>query len=199
MERYEEILHYWFGTRENTDAYYQDRLKLWFAGGPSTDAYIRKHFEKDIIQAAEGKLSIWEKSPRSCLALIILLDQFSLNIYRDQPRSFEQSSLAIPVSLRAIQLGLDERVSFVERVFIYLPLEHAEDLELQKQSVQQFKKLVKSAAGNEKKWMENFLDYAVKHWAVVERFGRFPDRNEMFKRESTPAEKEYLTQGGPPF
>src|SRR5687768_5088104 len=121
MERWEEILDYWFGTPAATAEYLESRMPLWFGGAKETDDDIRARFEKDVEAAAAGRLSAWERDPRSCLALIVVLDQFSLNIYRDQRRSFENSALAVPITERAIERGFDQRVLPIQRLFYYLP------------------------------------------------------------------------------
>ncbi len=107
--------------------------------------------------------------------------------------------MAIPISLRAIERGFDRRATPVERVFFYLPLEHAEDLTLQRRSVEVFTRLVNELPPEQRALMDGFRDYAVKHLEVIERFGRFPDRNEIFGRTHTKEEAEYMAQGGPPF
>ena len=195
MTDYRKILDFWFNELNS----FKEKIKLWFGGAKETDERIRMLFEKDVIAASKGKLDDWEKEPESCLALVILLDQFSLNIYRNKARSFEINSLALPISLRAIDKKFDKYVKPIQRVFFYLPLEHAEDLKIQNQSVSLFQKLYNEAAVSEKDAMKTFLDYAVMHREVIERFNRFPDRNDILGRTPTPEEKEYMDQGGPPF
>jgi uncharacterized protein (DUF924 family) len=100
-----KILDYWFGDLSQTPQYFRERNKLWFMGGKKVDDYIRKTFEKELDNAVQGQLKSWEDSPDSALALIILLDQFSLNLYRETPRSYTQSELAIPISRRITEQG----------------------------------------------------------------------------------------------
>jgi uncharacterized protein (DUF924 family) len=190
-----DILKFWFEEPKTPEA----MMQLWFGGTAEIDAAIRARFETDVIAAAEGKYGAWVGAPDTCLALVILLDQFTLNIYRDQARSFEWNAKALPIALRAIEKGFDRRVSPLERVFYYLPLEHAEDLALQKQAVALFQRLVDETPEEMKEAMKAFHHYAVLHLEVIERFGRFPDRNPILGRPHTKEEAEYMAAGGPPF
>jgi uncharacterized protein (DUF924 family) len=191
----QQILDFWFNPQKTT----AENVKFWFAGTQKIDDEIKKNFESTVLAASEGQLTDWEKDPLSCLALTIVLDQFPLNIYRDQAKSFHLNDMALPIAQRALQQGFDQKVKPLQRVFFYLPFEHSEDLNIQKKSVQLFEKLNQQASPEDKKFMEMFLDYAIKHLVVVERFGRFPDRNPILGRKHTPPEAEYMAQGGPPF
>ncbi|HWP46085.1 MAG TPA: DUF924 family protein [Candidatus Limnocylindrales bacterium] len=195
--RIEEILHFWFGDLQTINL--EERLKLWFGGEEETDRLIRDKFEPDLLQAISGELAHWEETPRGTLALIILLDQFSRNIYRNTPRAFAQDEMALGICLRGMDRGKDLALDLLERVFFYLPMEHAEDLEIQRKSVKAFESLVKAAPPNMKNPFESFLDYAIRHYAIIEKFGRFPHRNEILGRASTPEELEFLTQPGSSF
>lgn len=199
-DRADEVLGYWFGPApEVTSAYLGPRTALWFAGAPETDAEVRARFGDLVAAAARGELAAWEADARSCLALVVLLDQFSLNLHRDDRRGFDQSAQAIPISLRALERGFDRQVTPPERMFFYMPLEHAEDLDLQRRSVALFAALLAELPPAERALMADFHRYAVLHLEVVERFGRFPDRNPFYGRPHTPEEAEYMAQGGPPF
>lgn len=204
MTTYKEILDYWFDARNSTDAW----VHLWFAGTPEIDEDIRTRFEPLVLEAAceaasdfppGGRFSDWRAEPEGCLALLILLDQFPLNIYRDQARSFEIVDLALPIALQALAQGFDQKVPEIHRLFFYLPLEHSEDLNIQRRCVKLFERLAAEAAPHEKKYMDIFLDYAIRHLVVIERFGRYPDRNPILGRTHRPEEAEYMAQGGPPF
>jgi len=197
MDRIEEILHFWFGDLQNLNL--KERLKLWFGGGEETDGRIRDKFESDLLRAIRGDYARWEETPRGSLALILLLDQFSRNIYRDTPRAFAQDAMALGVCLRGINQGKDLALHPIERAFFYLPLEHSENLDNQQQSVRAFESLVPSAPEEMKGTFEEFLDYAIRHYEIIKRFGRFPHRNEILGRPSTEEEKEFLTQPGSSF
>lgn len=195
MHHYKRILDFWFHDVKTA----QERMTLWFGGDAKTDDTIRNKFEADVLAASQGKYTDWETQVDSCLALIILLDQFSLNIYRDKARSFEINALALPIALRALEQGFDQKASVFEKLFFYLPLEHAENLELQNRSIELFKKMVKDAPALEKEAAKTYLHFAKLHQEVIARFGRFPDRNEILGRPHTPEEAEYMRQGGPDF
>lgn len=193
------VLDYWFGDLDHTPRYFAERNRLWFGGGEEVDGHIRSHFERDLTLAVSGRLESWETTPRGGLALIVLLDQFSLNLYREQPQSYDQSALAIPVTRRLLHSALDWTLTPAERVFAYLPLEHSEKLEDQERSVALFEALAQGAPATLRQPMEGYLDYAVRHWRVVQRFGRFPDRNEVFGRPSSPEELAFLASDEAPF
>lgn len=199
-DRHAEVLEFWFGPApEVTSAYLEPRTALWFGGAPETDAGIRARFGDLVAAAARGELAAWEADARRCLALVVLLDQLSLNLHRDDRRGFDQSAQAIPIALRALERGFDRQVTPPERMFFYMPLEHAEDLPLQRRSVACFQALLDELPPAERALMADFHRYAVLHLEVVERFGRFPDRNPFYARPDTPEEAEYMAQGGPPF
>lgn len=195
---YEDVLAYWFGEETPTAAYQKEKSALWFGGARATDEEIRRKFGALVEDAAAGRLRDWEQRPRSALALVILLDQFPLNIYRDQARSYELCDLALPIALRAIDRHFDAEMSPLEASFLYLPLEHAEDLALQQRCVELYKKLHAAAESDfYRDWLKGNYDFAVRHLKVVERFGRFPHRNEALGRHSTPDEKAFLAEGRP--
>ena len=198
-KRAKAVLDYWFGDLDQTPEYFAKRMPFWFNGGKKVDAYIKKHFEKDLIKAVNGEYKDWEKTPREGLALVILLDQFSLNLYREKPRSYEQSLLAIPIADRMIKKKLHYLVTPIERAFLYLPFEHGESLKYQARSIKLFTKLYRESPKYSKKQFAGTLDYAKRHASVVRDFGRFPDRNEVFGRDNTPAEVRFLASKRAPF
>src|SRR5947209_3383631 len=137
--RAKRVLDYWFSDLDQVPSYFQRQSELWFNGGNEVDEFIRKNFEKDVYLAVEGKLDAWLETPKGCLASIILLDQFSLNLYREQPQSYRQSEMAIPIVEKVLKLGWDWTLTPAELLFLYLPLEHSEKLEDQERSVSLFK------------------------------------------------------------
>ena len=195
------ILNYWFGELKEYEAPAADFYKMWFAKNEDIDLHIRNSFEEELKNAAEGKLKVWEETPKGILALIILLDQFSRNIYRGTPKSFMQDPLALELCLGGIDKGFDERLHPVERLFFYMPLEHSEDLSIQKRSVEQFSLLEKTfiSPPSLASMVRSFRDYAEKHLVIIERFGRFPHRNAVLGRRSTSEEVEFLKQPGSSF
>jgi len=195
-ERWKDVLEYWFGKPEETKEYFNSRNKLWFGAAEKTDEHIRAHFAKDVESASRGEISAWEDQPESCLALILLLDQFSMNMERDTRRCYERSSMSIPIAERAIASGFDRQVHISQRVFFYLPLEHSESLSHQRKGIELFQQMTLDYPAAVREKAEGFLRFAVLHFEVIEKFGRFPGRNELFGRKSTEEEKRYLDEGG---
>lgn len=193
------ILDYWFGDLNVGHDYFDERNKLWFGGRKKTDEYIREHFEPSLKQALKGEFENWKATPKESLALIVLLDQFSLNLYREQPASYENSARVIPLAKEMVQKGWDWTLTPMERVFVYMPLEHSENILDQELSVTLFKGLATTTAAAFKENMDGYLDYAERHHRVVAKFGRFPDRNEVFGRADTPEEKVFLASDEAPF
>lgn len=164
----------------------------WFQGDdPGLDDLIRRRFKDLLTQAIDGRLDDWAGSPRGRLALIIVLDQFSRNIHRGSGDSYAGDDKAQALTLDGIASGLDKSLTFSERQFFYMPLMHAEDVALQDQCVAQFEALKKEAEG--------LLGFATGHAAIVARFGRFPHRNEVLGRPSTPEETAFVAAEGRGF
>ncbi|NEP15704.1 MAG: DUF924 domain-containing protein [Leptolyngbya sp. SIO4C1] len=190
----DRVLNFWFGNPANPESGYGQPRQVWFQKNPEFDAQIRSQFLADYERAAAGELSTWRQQPRPCLALVILLDQFSRNLFRGQPRSFATDAQALATAEYAIAAGYPEALIPVERFFLYIPFEHSEVLAHQNRCVSLFEGLVKEAP-----YLQDGLDYARRHRAVIEQFGRFPHRNEILGRQSTPAEAEFLKQPGSRF
>ena len=199
METVDTILGYWFSANPDGAALAEDRAALWWSKNSQVDEEIRARFESTVKLAGEGKLDLWLAEPQGRLALIILTDQFPRNIYRDSPRAFGFDTQALEWTLDGIELGVDQLLRPIERVFFYLPLEHSERLEHQERSVRMFSNLVSIVAPNQREIFENYLDLAIRHRDIVARFGRFPHRNEILGRSSTPEELDFLAQPGSSF
>jgi uncharacterized protein (DUF924 family) len=187
------ILKFWFGDSPQESSYEQ-RRQLWFRKRPEFDAEIRQRFADVYEQAATGALDAWQQAPLSCLALIIVLDQFPRNMFRDTPQAFATDAKALDVAQRAVAQGFDQQLRPLQRIFLYLPFEHSENLAHQHQSVELTRQLSAEAPA-----LADVFDYAVRHQDVIERFGRFPHRNRILGRESTPEEIEFLKQPGSSF
>ena len=191
MSQASEILEFWFGKPD--DPNYGQPRKEWFIKKPQFDQEVRSRFLDDYQKAAAGELDHWKNSPQGCLALIILLDQFSRNMFRGQPQAFATDSQALTYAKYATDQGLDKELLPIQRLFIYLPFEHSENLADQHRCVELFSTLKdypECASG---------VDYAYRHLSVIEKFGRFPHRNEILGRETTPEEAEFLKQPGSSF
>ncbi len=191
MSQANEILEFWFGKPDEAD--YGKPRKVWFTKNPEFDQDVRSRFLNDYQQAAAGKLDDWKASPLSCLALIILLDQFPRNMFRGQPQTFATDPQALAYAQHTVAQGFDKELLPIQRCFVYLPFEHSENLAHQRQAIELFSTLKdypECASG---------VDYAHRHFKVIERFGRFPHRNEILGRETTPEEAEFLKQPGSSF
>ncbi len=168
---------------------------MWFANGAAFDEIIKEKFLGLHEQACNAELRHWQSNPQAMLALIILLDQFSRHIYRGQARSFAQDSDAIDCAKRGIKRGVDSELFFVQRQFFYMPLMHAEDLATQQLSIEMFSTLHDEVPGEQKDRYAKTLSVAQSHYYVIEKFGRFPELNEILGRTSTPEEREFLATG----
>ncbi len=188
--RVDEVLDFWFG-REGDPGYGGFREE-WFTKNPEFDAEVRARFEDLYEEAAAGKLDGWSKDARSCLALVILLDQFPRNMFRGDPRSYATDRKAQETAEYAVDHALDRELPEFQRAFLYMPFMHSEDLDHQRRAVDLF--------GTLQGWGDpDPAHYAVLHMRIVERFGRFPHRNEVLGRPTTPEEAEFLKEPGSSF
>jgi uncharacterized protein (DUF924 family) len=195
----EQILAFWFGSSPDDAIAAKEKTSLWWSKNPAIDADIRRRFENLIYRAGAGELHEWQTSPHGRLALILLTDQFPRNIYRDSPDAFAYDSTALSWCLYGIEQGLDLKLRPIERVFFYLPLEHAESLQDQDRSVEKFRELLDGADAARKKVFMEYFDFAVRHREIIARFGRFPHRNKILGRLSTPEELAFLEGPGSSF
>lgn len=195
----ESVLAFWFGSPGTAAEVAARQGKLWFGKSPANDQAVIERFAATLTAATAGQLDHWTRTPRGRLALVIVLDQFPHHIHRDQPQAFATDPPALALSLAALATGEDRLLAPVERVFLYLPLEHAESPDLQERSVSLYEQLARQAAADERALFDGYLDYARRHRDVVARFGRFPHRNAILGRPSTPDELEFLKQPGSRF
>lgn len=183
----QDVLAFWFAD---------ENAVRWFVRDAEFDRTIRTRFAATLEEAAAGALDAWVLTPHGWLALLIVLDQFSRNIHRGDARAFAQDTKAQALALEGLERRDDEALTPLERLFAYLPLEHAEDLALQWRSVTLFRALALQASPQARGQYDNFLDYARRHCAVIARYGRFPHRNAALGRPSTADEQAYLAEGG---
>ena len=195
----ESVLAFWFGAPGSAAEVAGRQSKLWFGKSPANDQAVIERFAATLTAATAGQLDHWAHTPRGRLALVIVLDQFPHHVHRDQPQAFATDPQSLALSIAALESGEDRKLAPIERVFLYLPLEHAESLDLQERSVSLYEHLAYEAAADERALFDGFLDYARKHRDVVVRFGRFPHRNAILGRPSTPDELEFLKQPGSRF
>ena len=187
-----DILDFWLGDGMAQGWPAQDMNKRWFRGGAKLDEQIKTRFGADVLQAIGGALKSWEGRADSRLALIILLDQFSRNIFRATAQAFAGDTRARQLTLQAMAAHEDLRLPWVARVFLYMPLMHAEDAALQQESVARFSQLLAEVPENLKPRIQGNLKFAHEHQAIIDRFGRFPYRNAVLNRVSTPEEETFV-------
>lgn len=176
----QQILEFWF----------EELIpKQWFLKDSELDRMIGERFGATLAAAARCECWAWRKTPAGRVAEIIVLDQFSRNIHRDTPGAFAQDPLALALSQELIGLGLDTSLPLAQRIFAYMPFMHSESLPIHDRALELF----------DRPGMEEQLDYERRHRVIIERFGRYPHRNAILGRESTPEEIEFLRQPGSSF
>ncbi len=184
------ILDFWFSVHVKA---------LWFEKNKAFDDEIRTRFGAAVHEAQMGGFEAWAGSVTGCLALLILLDQMSRNIYRGQAKAFLGDPRARAIADSAIARDFDRALPFDQRRFFYLPFEHAEDMADQDRAIRLFTQLFESAAPDERREAEEQLDYAHRHRDIIKRFGRYPHRNEAMGRPSTEDEIAFLKTPGSSF
>ena len=195
----DDVLEFWLGPVREDGTVEPEVMKRWWAKDPQFDQSIRDRFGSTLQDAMQGRLDAWTQTPRGTVALVIVLDQFSRNIHRDDPRAFAADDAAQATTLAALERGGDQGLTPFERVFLYMPLMHAEDLELQQECVRLFEGLAEEAPPRLAEALQSNAQFARAHRDIVERFGRFPHRNAILGRPSTPEEIEFLKQPGSSF
>jgi uncharacterized protein (DUF924 family) len=196
--RAHEVIEFWFGQRPYTWAQLSQRVSLWFGDPakpellPQTDETVTQRFGSLAEAAARGQLAAWESSPRRRLALILLLDQFPRNIHRGKAEAYAQDRTALSLAVAGMQLGAEAALDPVERVFFYMPLQHAESREIQEESVAAFHRLMAEAPVEFKPFFAEVYRHAQEHRSWIERFGRFPLRNAHLGRQTTREEDQWL-------
>jgi uncharacterized protein (DUF924 family) len=182
-----EVLEFWFGEPRGA------RRRQWFEKDPAFDAQIRARFLPLHEALALGDPAYWLDDAQRCLARIVVLDQFPRNMFRGSPRAFATDPLALQAAHHALAQGYDRRLLPVERMFVYLPFEHSEALAHQERACELCQPLAAFAETHD------IYRYALAHRDIIARFGRFPHRNAILGRASTPEELEFLTQPGSSF
>jgi len=196
----EEVLEFWFGEPATEAATVDARVRRWFGSDRDLDARIRDRFATAMTAAADSRLQSWEDSPRERLALILLLDQFPRNVYRGTSAAFAQDAKALDLTIDGIAADLHHPLTPLERLFFYMPMQHAESLAVQNRSVELFEALAESAAPDFMiKTLASSADHARQHRDIIAEFGRFPHRNAVLGRSSTAAEVRFLERGGATF
>lgn len=177
---YKTVLQFWFEEISS---------KEWWIKDPKFDGLIRERFLDLHTRVTQGEMFLWREHARGRLAEIIVLDQFSRNIYRDLPKAFASDSIALVLAQEAVSNKSDKELSQQERCFLYMPYMHSESSLIHQQAVELYTEL----------GLETNLEYEMKHKVIIDRFGRYPHRNILLGRESTPEELEFLSQPGSSF
>ncbi len=195
--RIDAILSFWFKEHELSAPQIDRRMDIWFGEDPVFDHEIEKEFSADVDKASQAELDHWAHEPRGRLALIILLDQFRRNIYRNSPRAFEKDPIALKLCVEGAMENKDFSLSPIQRVFFYMPLQHAESRKVQAKSVELFARLAEAVSATMRETFLTVAQFADLHRDIVERFGRFPHRNKLLNRDNTDEENEYLADDDP--
>jgi len=197
----DEVLSYWFPEGDIFEAdreTFGRQMQWWFQGGPEVDKEITERFGDVLEQARTGELDHWADTPRGRLALIVVLDQFSRNVYRGSPLSYAQDEKALELAIEGIDAGMDRELSSMERIFFWMPLGHSEKLAIQDRVVRHHEEEAANAPPHLRAMAEFGVSQARAARDVIARFGRHPHRNEILGRTSTSEELEYLRTETPP-
>jgi len=195
----EDIIHFWFGELDAQGVPDEAHRTMWFNASPALDNEIGERYRVLLEQARKGQLHHWAHTADGLLATILLLDQFSRNIYRGTAQAFAADPLALAICLAGLKQGVDQQLPPIQRAFFYMPLQHAESLEAQEQALEAFSRLQQQVDEAVRPLFAGFTDSARQHRAIIARFGRFPHRNRVLERISSADELAYLQQAAPHF
>ena len=190
--RIEAILQFWFMEQELSAPQIDNRMDTWFGEDPTFDQEIKAQFAADVERASEGQLNHWAHQPRGRLALILLLDQFRRNIYRNTAQAFELDKAALKLCVEGAMEKKDQGLTPIQRAFFYMPLQHAESKRVQAKACELFNKLAEAVTPTYRETFSTMAQFAELHRDIIEQFGRFPHRNQLLGRKNTPEEDEYL-------
>ena len=194
-----DVLEFWFADSLTNPDTLAERQAIWFMGGTDIDRVITKKFGTLPDAALEGELQHWTNDTRNALALVLVLDQFPRNIYRNTARAYHYDAAGLELALKIIDQGLNSDLHPIEQSFLFLPLQHSEKIAEQTRAVQLYETLAAQSPNSYLESTKNSLDYAKRHCDIIRRFGRFPHRNAILGRDSTEAEIEFLASGGETF
>ena len=197
--RIEAILQFWFMEQELSAPQIDNRMDTWFGEDPTFDQEIKAQFAADVERASEGQLNHWAHQPRGRLALILLLDQFRRNIYRNTAQAFELDKAALKLCVEGAMEKKDQGLTPIQRAFFYMPLQHAESKRVQAKACELFNKLAEAVTPTYRETFSTMAQFAELHRDIIEQFGRFPHRNQLLGRKNTPEEDEYLAGDSPDF
>ena len=199
QSRIEAILSFWFKEQELTAPQIDRRMDIWFGGDAILDHEIEKEFANDIEAASDGRLDHWANDSHGRLALIILIDQFRRNIHRGTADAFSMDKLALKLCVEGAMEKKDKSLTPIQRVFFYMPLQHAESRKVQAKSVELYDRLAEAVSPTLRETFLTVAQFAELHRDIIDQFGRFPHRNVLLGRENTAEEDEYLAGDSPDF
>ena len=188
----EQVLHYWFDDAERDIERLHERSKIWYSISTERDEEIKRKFGTLLQEIATGQRQEWLQTSSGVLALVLVLDQFTRQIYRKKPEAFAHDAQAIAITYSGISRGLDQEMSVPGRLFFYHPLQHSEKLKDQEFGVQIVRNLLSHCDEKWHAYVDESIRYFEEHYETVRRFGRFPHRNEVLDRRSTAEELEFL-------
>lgn len=204
MDHARALLDFWFGPKPLTAGLLRQRMTFWFGGDAAEmtemrDRDLEARYAPLVRRALAGELAAWADSPRRRLALILLLDQLPRNIFRGSAQAFEGDAVALALTREGIDQAADAALDPAERMFFYMPLQHAESTEIQDESVAVFRRLASEVPADLQPVFDGVAGYALRHRDIVQRFGRFPHRNVALGRVSTEVESLWLARSGDRF
>lgn len=199
QSRIEAILAFWFKEQELSAPQIDQRMEVWFSEDAVFDHEIEKEFADDVEAACGGKLAHWATEPHGRLALIILIDQFRRNIHRGTAEAFAADRLALKLCVEGAMEKKDKGLTPIQRVFFYMPLQHAESKKVQAKSVELYDRLAEAVSPTDRETFLTVAQFAELHKDIIDQFGRFPHRNVLLNRENTAEEAEYLAGDSPDF
>jgi uncharacterized protein (DUF924 family) len=194
-----ELLHVWFGDSRADPHRVAAQSQFWFEPNSEQDEFLRRRFGFLLQWAARGDFETWKSSAQSCLALVIIFDQLPRNLFRGRPEAFAYDDRALAVSQFGVEAGYLQELQPIEQLFLLMSYQHSESLSVQYQGVSLFEGVIESSPDEWKDFLRGFLAFARQHLEIVARFGRFPHRNAVLGRSSTPEEVGFLRVGGPTF
>jgi uncharacterized protein (DUF924 family) len=190
--RIDAILSFWFKEQSLSAPQIDRRMEIWFSEDPVFDHEIQKEFADEVARACKGDLDHWGANSQGRLALIILIDQFRRNIHRNTAKAFSKDRLALKLCVQGAMEKMDHGLTPIQKVFYYMPLQHAESRKVQAKSVELYRRLAETVSPTYRETFMTVLQFAELHKDIIDQFGRFPHRNKLLNRENTPEENEYL-------
>ena len=197
--RIDAILSFWFKDQALSAPQIDRRMDIWFGSDAAFDHEIETEFAADIEQASAGQLGHWAEEPHGRLALILLIDQFRRNIYRNTAQAFEMDQVALKLCVEGAMEKKDRGLSPIQRAFFYMPLQHSESPKVQAKACELFNKLAEAVSPTYRETFSTIAQFAELHRDIVDQFGRFPHRNQLLGRANTAEEDEYLGGDSPDF